>query len=88
MAMAKGGQSILDHLRDLPWAPLRPRRPAKIDVKREARSTLLILGVSLGKRPKKLLPQRREAREGQRAGRLSRTRGDKELGTHSLGPMA
>lgn len=87
MALAIGGQSVLGHLRDLPWAPLKPRRPAKIDVKREARSTEQMFGVSMGKRPKKPLPQRREAREGQKAGRLSRTRGNKELGTHSLGPM-
>lgn len=87
MALAIGRQSVLGHLRDLPWVPLRHRRPTKIDVKREARSTEQMFGVSMDKKPKKPLSQRREAREGQRIGRLSRTRGNKELGTHGLGPM-
>lgn len=65
MAIAKRGWSALGHLRGLPWAA-RPRRPAKIDVKREARSTEQLFGVSVGKRPKKPLPQRREARESLR----------------------
>lgn len=69
--MAKDGQSVLGHLRGLPWVPGRPRSAAK-QVKREARRLTRCLVSAWARGQRKPLPQRREAwrLEGLEAGRL------------------